>query len=307
MLQYIFRRIIMLIPILLGVTLLIFTMMYITPGDPALIMLGPEATEEHINAFRAQHGLDQPFFIQYFNYVVRLVTQFDMGTSYLTRQPVAVEILARYPTTILLAVLSLIVSVIVGIPLGIISATRQYSIFDNAAMLLALIGVSMPNFWQGMIFIIFFVLHLGWFPPSGFDTPAHWVLPALTIGTSSAAIITRMTRSTMLEVIRQDYIRTAKAKGASTRRVILRHALRNALLPIVTIIGINFGTMLGGAMIVETVFAMPGLGTLTIASIRALDKPVIMAAVLLVAVVVGIINLVVDVLYVFIDPRIRYR
>jgi peptide/nickel transport system permease protein len=295
----------MMLPVLLGVSLVVFSMMYFTPGDPARLILGETASETEVRELREEMGLNDPFLLQYGRYLKKAVFEGDLGTSYVTGRPVVTEIVARFPTTMLLAVLSVCISVLIGIPTGIISATRQYSIFDNLAMILALVGVSMPNFWQGLVLIIVFSLHLGWLPASGFYGPAYWILPALTIGTSTAATITRMTRSSMLEVIRQDYIRTARAKGQTELVVILKHALKNALIPIITVIGLQLGRGLGGAILTESIFSIPGLGKLMVDSIKARNYPVVQGGVLFIAVMFSFINLLVDVLYAYADPRIK--
>ena len=293
------------LPVLLGVSLLVFTMMYFSPGDPARIILGETATDADVTALRHDMGLDKSFLEQYFDYVGKAAFHLDLGTSYLTRRPVATEIWARFPTTMLLTILSVTLSVLLGIPAGIVSATRQYSIFDNAVMAFALVGVSMPNFWQGLVLILIFSVSLGWLPSSGFYGPLYWILPAITIGTSSMAIITRMTRSSMLEVINQDYIRTARAKGQSERLIIWKHALKNALIPIVTVVGLQLGRGLGGAILTESIFSIPGLGKLMVDSIKARNYPVVQGGVLFIAVMFSLINLGVDILYAFIDPRIK--
>ncbi len=303
--KYILNRILMMLPVLLGVSLVVFSMMYFTPGDPARLILGETASETEVRELREEMGLNDPFLLQYGRYLKKAVFEGDLGTSYVTGRPVITEIVARFPTTMLLAVLSVCISVMIGIPTGIISATRQYSIFDNLAMILALVGVSMPNFWQGLVLIIVFSLHLGWLPASGFYGPAYWILPALTIGTSTAATITRMTRSSMLEVIRQDYIRTARAKGQTELVVILKHALKNALIPIITVIGLQLGRGLGGAILTESIFSIPGLGKLMVDSIKARNYPVVQGGVLFIAVMFSFINLLVDVLYAYADPRIK--
>lgn len=303
--KYILNRILMMLPVLLGVSLVVFSMMYFTPGDPARLILGETASETEVRELREEMGLNDPFLLQYGRYLKKAVFEGDLGTSYVTGRPVVTEIVARFPTTMLLAVLSVCISLLIGIPTGIISATRQYSIFDNLAMILALVGVSMPNFWQGLVLIIVFSLHLGWLPASGFYGPAYWILPALTIGTSTAATITRMTRSSMLEVIRQDYIRTARAKGQTELVVILKHALKNALIPIITVIGLQLGRGLGGAILTESIFSIPGLGKLMVDSIKARNYPVVQGGVLFIAVMFSFINLLVDVLYAYADPRIK--
>lgn len=303
--RYIIRRILLMLPVLLGVSLLVFTMMYFSPGDPARIILGETATEAEVAALRHDMGLDASFLRQYLDYIGKAALHLDLGTSYLTRRPVATEIWARFPTTMLLTILSVTLSVFLGIPAGIVSATRQYSFFDTIVMAFALIGVSMPNFWQGLVLILIFSVSLGWLPSSGFYGPLYWILPAITIGTSSMAIITRMTRSSMLEVINQDYIRTARAKGQSERLIIWRHALKNALIPIVTVVGLQLGRGLGGAILTESIFSIPGLGKLMVDSIKARNYPVVQGGVLFIAVMFSVINLGVDILYAFIDPRIK--
>lgn len=303
--KYIGRRLLMLIPVMLGVSFIVFTMMYFTPGDPARIMLGESAPEAEVAKLREELGLDDPFLIQYGRYVKNAVIHQDIGRSYTTNRPVASEIASRFPATLKLAALGVLVSVALGIPTGIISATKQYSIFDNIAMVAALLGVSMPNFWQGLMGILIFSVYLGWFPSSGFSSVSHMVLPALTIGTSSAAIVTRMTRSSMLEVIRQDYIRTARAKGQVESVVTNKHALKNALIPIITVIGLQFGFLLGGAVLTESIFGIPGVGRLMVDSIKSRDFPVVQGGVLFIALSFTFVNLLVDILYAYIDPRIK--
>ena len=305
MLRYIARRLLLLIPVILGVTLITFTMLYFTPGDPARLTLGEQAGAEQLEQFRERHGLNDGYVVRFAKYVKNAVVHQDLGLSYRNRQSVFSEVAQRFPTTLKLAGLGVLVAVAIGIPVGIISATKQYSIFDSISMILALLGVSMPNFWQGMLMILFFSLYLGWFPASGFNTFKQMVLPALTIGTSTAAIITRMTRSSMLEVIRQDYIRTARAKGQKENTVITRHALGNAMIPIVTVVGLQFGYLLGGAVLTESIFAIPGVGRLMVDAIKTKDYPIVQGGVLFIAVTFSFVNLLVDILYAFLDPRIR--
>ena len=303
--KYIFRRLLLMIPVIIGVTFIIFTMMYFTPGDPARIILGESAKAEDVARLRDELGLNDSYFVQFGNYVKKAVLEQDIGKSYSTKRPVVTEIMDRFPTTLKLAALSIILAVALGIPIGIISATKQYSIFDNVSMVLALIGVSMPNFWQGLLLILFFSVYLGWLPSSGFSSFKYMILPAITIGTSTVAVITRMTRSSMLEVVRQDYIRTARAKGQVESKVINHHALKNALIPIITVIGIQFGYLLSGAVLTESIFAVPGVGRLMVQSIKERDFPVVQGSVLFIAVVFSLVNLLVDILYAFVDPRIR--
>ena len=303
--KYIIKRVLYLIPVMLGVSFLIFTMMYITPGDPVRIMMGEAAPPEAVEAERERLGLNDPFAVQYFNWLRRAVFEGDIGTSFRTRRPVMTEVTDRFPTTVQLAAAGVVVAVAIGIPVGIISATKQYSIFDKLSMAFALIGISMPVFWQALLLILLFAVRLNWLPSSGLDSFAHMILPAVTLGTGGAAVIARMTRSTMLEVIRQDYIRTARAKGQVESVITNKHALKNALIPVVTIIGLQFGFLLGGAVLTETVFSIPGLGRLMVDSINGRDFPVVQGGVLLIAVTFSIVNLFVDILYAFIDPRIK--
>ncbi len=293
------------IPVIIGVTFIIFSMMYFTPGDPARIILGESAKAEDVSRLREELGLNDPYFVQFGNYVKKAVLEQDIGKSYVTKRPVVTEITDRFPTTLKLAAFSIVIAVVIGIPIGIISATKQYSLFDNVSMVLALIGVSMPNFWQGLLLILFFSVYLGWLPSSGFSSFKHMILPAVTIGTSTIAVITRMTRSSMLEVVRQDYIRTARAKGQVESKVINHHALKNALIPIITVIGIQFGYLLSGAVLTESIFAVPGVGRLMVQSIKERDFPVVQGSVLFIAVAFSLVNLLVDILYAYVDPRIR--
>ena len=295
------------IPVLLGVSFLVFTILSLTPGDPGSIILGITAKKEDIAALNAEFGYDQPFLIRFFNYIGDIVFHFDLGTSYATRQPVMDSILARFPNTFLLAVLSMCLSSVIGMAMGIYSAVRQYSVMDHVCVVSALVFASMPSFWLGLMLLIVFSLKLGWLPSFGASSLRHCILPTLTIALPSAAGTLRLTRSTMLETIRQEYIRTAKAKGASNRRVIWKHALRNALLPVITSLGGGFGASLGGAIIAETVFAMPGMGTLMTTAIRQKDVPMVMGATLFLAVLFSFIILIVDILYAFIDPRIKAK
>ncbi|WP_320983927.1 ABC transporter permease [Enterocloster bolteae] len=305
MLKYIFKRILMMIPVLLGVLFLVFTMNEISPGDPAAMIAGDAASVEVVEQIREDLGLNKPLPVRFFNYTKNLVLHGDLGTSYKTKRPVLDEVMDRLPTTILLSLTSAAVAVFLSIPIGIISAIKQNTWIDNLLMVLALIGVAMPAFWQGLMTIILFSVKLGWFPSYGFTTPAHWFMPVLTIGTGAMASLVRITRSSMLEVIRQDYIRTARAKGQTERKVIISHALRNSMIPIITAIAIQLGSMLGGAIVTETVFAIPGIGMLMIQSIKARDYPTIQGAVVVIAVMFSLLNLVVDIIYTFVDPRLK--
>lgn len=305
MLRYIFKRILMMIPVLLGVLFLVFTMNEISPGDPAEMIAGDAASVEVVEQIREDLGLDKPFPVRFANYVKNLLLHGDLGTSYKTKRPVLDEVMDRLPTTILLSLTSAAFAVILSIPIGIISAIKQNTWIDNVLMVLALIGVAMPAFWQGLMTIILFSVKLGWFPSYGFTTPAHWFMPVLTIGTGAMASLVRITRSSMLEVIRQDYIRTARAKGQTEKKVIISHALRNSMIPIITAIAIQLGSMLGGAIVTETVFAIPGIGMLMIQSIKARDYPTIQGAVVVIAIMFSLLNLFVDIIYTFVDPRLK--
>jgi len=307
MIKYIIRRLLYMIPVLLGVAFLVFTILSLTPGTPGEIILGITAKPEDIAALNAEFGYDQPFLIRFFNYIGDIVFHFDLGTSYSTRRPVIESIMARFPNTLTLAVFSMCVSATIGMSLGILSAVKQYSVLDSVCVVVALVFASVPGFWLGLMLIIVFALKLKWLPPFGADTLKHFILPTLTVAMSSAAGLLRMTRASMLETVRQEYIRTAKAKGASGKRIIWKHALRNALIPVVTSLGGGFGASLGGAIIAETVFGMTGMGTLMTNAIRSKDVPMVMGATLFLAVLCSGIVLVVDILYAFIDPRIKAK
>ena len=294
----------MLIPVMLGVIFLVFFIISLTPGDAASMILGDGATEERIIELRDDMGLDDPLIVQYGRYMWDLVRG-NMGDSYSTGRSVAGEIVQRFPNTFKLTVTAIFLSVLISIPIGVISATKQYSLFDNIGMILALVGISMPSFWTGLILIIIFALNLGWFPSGGMKGIMSLVLPAFTLAIASTASITRTTRSSMLEVIRQDYINTAKAKGVSRRKVITRHALGNALIPAVTVIGLEFGILLGGAVLTETVFSWPGIGRLMVESIQRKDTPMVLGCVIIFSLSFSIVNLIIDILYAYIDPRIK--
>lgn len=302
--RYILKRILLMIPVLLGVIIVIFSINYFSPSDPITSILGAEATEEQREAKREELGLDQPYLVQLGNYIKGIV-QLDFGTSYTTKNPVLDNIMDRFPTTFLLAVLAVALASVIGIPLGIIAATKQNTIFDYISSILALIGASMPSFWLGLMLIIGFALNLGWFPASGLSTPKHWVLPVIAIGVFPVATIMRTTRSSMLEVIRQDYIRTARSKGITENKVIMRHALKNALIPVVTIIGMQLSFVMGGVIVLEAVFTIPGVGSLMKNAITTNDFPTIQGCVLFIAIVMCVMNLLVDILYAFIDPRLK--
>lgn len=304
MLKFILKRLVVMVPVLLGVTFIVFSMMYITDGDPARMMLGDLATEEEVAALRDEMGLNDPFLTRYVNYLKGLAHG-DLGISYSTRQPVSKAISERLPATIKLAFLSCLFAMVIGIPIGIISAVRQYSIVDSAARIISLLGISLPNFWLALLLMLFFSVKLGWLPPSGLYGPEYYIMPMISISAVSLATFARTTRSSMLEVIRQDYIRTARAKGQNEWVVVFRHALRNALIPIITIVGVQFATALGGAVVNEQVFGIPGLGKLMVDSIKARDFPVVQGGVLIIALMFSLLNLLIDLLYAFVDPRIK--
>lgn len=306
MIKYILRRLLVLVPVLVGISFIIFFLLYITPGDPARVILGEnEATEEAVAQLREEMGLDDPFLIQYFNYMKKMIVHQDIGKSYVTKRPVMEIILDVFPATFKLASLSILLSLIIGIPFGIISAIKQYSVFDSITMVLALIGISMPMFWLALLMILFFSVKLGWFPSSGFDSFRAMVLPSAAIALQCIAIFTRMTRSSMLETIRKDYIRTARAKGQSEFKVIGKHSLSNALIPIITVAGLQFGHLLGGAVLTESIFSIPGVGRIMVEAIKMRDYPVVQGGVLMIAVCFCLVNLVVDILYAYVDPRVK--
>jgi peptide/nickel transport system permease protein len=304
MFVFILRRLFQTIPVMIGVTLAVFLMMHLIPGDAAKIMAGENANPAQIEQMRENLGLNDPLHIQYLRFVGNAV-QGDLGNSIRTSRPVTEEIFAsRFGITVQLAVIGTAAAVLLGLIAGIISATRKYSAADVGIMLVALFGLSMPNFWLGIMLIYLFSVNLGWVPVAGWGSWKHMILPAITLGTGGAAIIARMTRSSMLEVLNQDYVRTAYAKGVSDKLVIYKHALRNALIPVVTVVGLQFGTLLGGAVITETVFAINGLGRLVIDSIRAHDFPMVQGTILVCAVLFVLINFLVDITYRLINKRI---
>ncbi|MBM7571186.1 nickel ABC transporter permease [Aquibacillus albus] len=312
MVSLIIQRMLQLLLLLVGISFLVFMSMHIAPGDPASIIGGPTASESDLEAIREDLGLNEPVLVQYIDYM-KGVFQGNLGFSYQNNQSVTEAIITRFPNTLNLAVASMIVAVIIGVAAGIISAIKQNSWFDVSSTTFALAGISIPNFWLGTMLILLFSVTLKWLPVGGLSAPFYTIegmkqliLPAITLGTASAAMIARMARSTMLEVIRADYIRTAKAKGVKQKSVIWIHALRNAMIPVITVIGVNFGALLGGTIITEQVFAINGVGRLMIDAIAARDFPVVQGTVLLVAALFVIVNLIVDIIYALIDPRISY-
>jgi len=336
MIKYIFKRLFSLLPVLIGITLLVFTLLHLIPGDPAVVLLGERATPEQIESLRQQLGLNQPLPIQYFNFLFNVI-RFDFGKSIISGIPITDEITTRWPATFELSVAAMLIALILGIPAGIFAAVRKNSWLDNLLMSSSLIGVSLPVYWLGLLLIYLFAVNLQLLPPSGRisvdagfnfkqitgfyvldsllrldiktlqDVLSHLILPAITLGTIPLAIIARITRSAMLEVLSQDYIRTARAKGVPEYFVILKHALKNAFLPISTTIGLQFGTLLSGAILTETIFSWPGIGSWIYEGILARDYPVVQGGVIFVSVTFVLINLLVDLSYTFLDPRIQYR
>jgi peptide/nickel transport system permease protein len=302
--KYIGQRLLMMIPVILGISFIIFSIMNLTKGDPARLILGEGATLEAIEGKREELGLNDHFIVRYAKYISRVAVG-DFGRSYRTDAPVSEEIFSRFPTTFYIAFLGILFATLFAVPVGVISAVKQYSAIDIITTVVAMLLTSMPGFFVGMLLILSFALMLRIFPATGIGTWKHFILPSLSVASVTMANFIRMTRSTMLEVIRQDYVRTARAKGASIRRVIFTHCLRNSLLPVVTVIGINFGIQLGGTIMIEAVFAIPGLGTYMINAIRQKDIPAVMGSVIFAAIVAGIVNLSVDILYAYIDPRVK--
>ena len=304
---YIIKRLFMVIPILLGVATIVFTLMFVVPGDPARLLMGQHGDERVLESIRHEMGLDKPVYIQYVRFIGKLLKG-DFGRSYRQKRPVALIIRERFPATAKLAIASMIIAIIIGIAAGIIAALHRNKVWDWIVMVLSLTGISMPVFWLGMMLILLFASGLGWLPVGGYGKSGdlrHLFLPALSLSTISIGYISRMMRSSMLEVIGKDYIRTARAKGLSEKAVILHHALRNAFIPVITVIGINFASLLGGAVATETVFAWPGLGRATVDAIRVRDLPVVEGCVLFLAFIFVLANLLVDLSYAWLDPRIR--
>ena len=304
MIKYILKRLISLIPVIIGATLIVYLILSMAQGDPARIILGEDATPERVTELREEMGLNDPFLLQYGRYMINLVRG-DMGISYHSGGPVADEIFARLPNTIWLAFVSVTICVVLALPLGTIAAIKQNSIVDGVCMVLSLLGVSMPSFWLGLLLIMLFSLTLGWLPSFGADSWQSVILPAFTLAVSSMASVARTARASMLEVIRQDYIRTARSKGISKGQVIWRHALRNAMIPTMTSIGLQMGFLLSGSVLVESVFSWPGIGRLMITSILQRDIPTVVGCIIIFAICFSVVNLIVDLLYGFVDPRMK--
>ncbi|MBQ3577461.1 MAG: ABC transporter permease [Firmicutes bacterium] len=302
--KYILKRIIALIPVIIGVTLIVYFIMSLAPGDPATTILGDQATPEAIAQLREEMGLNDPIIVQYARYMFNLARG-DMGTSYKTKKPVSIEVFSRFPATAKLSLVAVIFSTLLAIPLGMLAAVKQNSFFDGFSMIIALLGISMPIFWFGVLEQLLFSLKLGWLPSSGNDYWYSIILPAVALGFHNVASVARITRSSMLEVIRQDYIRTARSKGVPYGTVIKRHALRNALIPTVTVLGIQIGALLAGSTLTETVFAWPGMGRFMITSISGRDIPSVLGCIIIFTLCFSVVNLIVDLAYGFIDPRIK--
>jgi len=305
MVVYTFRRLLMLIPVLFGVTLLTFAIIQMTPGDPVVLMLGPRATPERVAEFREQLGLNDPLYVQYARYVWNALHG-DLGKSFRGQTPVMREITDRFPSTLQLTLAAMALAIPGGVLVGIVAATTRRKWLDNAAMLAALVGLSIPNFWLAIVMVLLFGVTLNWVSVAGGEGMKDLILPAVTLALAPAAVLARLTRSSILEVIREDYVRTARSKGLSWRDVTLVHILRNALVPVVTVIGLEFAAMLGGTVFIENVFARPGIGRFAVNAILARDYPQIQGVVLVAATVYALLNLVVDLVYGLLDPRIRY-
>jgi peptide/nickel transport system permease protein len=306
MFQYIFRRLLSTIPVLFGISLMLFFLLRALPGDPAQVIAGELATQDEVERIRQQLGLDEPVYVQYAKFLSRIV-RFDLGTSTRTQYPVTQEIAPRLLNTVILAVAATILACLLGVPAGIVAAVKPYTTMDMVVTALALFGMSMPAFWLGLMLIIIFSVKLKLLPVGGSGGFVYLILPAITLAASLVAVVARNTRSAMMEVLAQDYITTARSKGVQEKMVIIRHGLKNSFIPIITVVGLQFGTMLGGTVLTETVFAWPGLGRLLISSILARDYPVIQGSILIFALLFVLTNLIVDMTYVYFDPKVRYE
>lgn len=311
MIKYILKRILMLIPVLIGVTFIVYFILALTPGDPVNLILGEQATEQSKQDLREELGLNQPLLKRYVDYMGNLVLKGDMGKSYKNSLDVKSQIMERFPNTVILALTAIMIAILVGVPLGILSARHQNTILDRISMIFALTGISMPVFWLGLLLVIAFAVNLRILPSSGFDTSSigaaakSLILPGIVLSVNSMATITRMTRSSMLEAMRKDYIDTARAKGVKESTVTFRHMLSNALIPIITVVGISFGNLLGGSIITESVFAWPGIGRFVVEQIKMKDTPTVLGCVIFLSVMFSVVNLAIDILYAFVDPRIK--
>ncbi len=305
--KYMIKRLLALIPVLIGVSILVFLLMHITPGDPAILMLGERAPEEQLENLRESMGLNEPLPIQYINWIGR-VLRGDMGRSLRSRRPVTMEIWQRLPNTLSLGFAAAFLAIVVGIPIGVISAVRPNSWMDNIFTGITFAAVGMPVFWTGIMLILIFSVYLRWLPSSGLQWDIrNFILPTIALASVTTATITRITRSSMLDVLKEDYVRTARSKGISERMVVYKHALRNALIPVVTIMGLQFGRLLAGAVLTETVFAWPGMGRLIVDSIRTNDFPLVQGSILVFALSYALANTFVDFTYAYLDPRLQTR
>lgn len=307
MARYIIRRLVTMVLIIIGVALVVFSIMEMTPGDPAIMMLDDNASPESIQAFNEQFALDKPFLVRFFNYIVNLLTKFDFGTSWLTSRPVLETLKQRVPVTLIIAISSIAFASVIGVLLGVLSAVKQYSALDYVARVTAMVMAAVPVFWLGMMLAVVFALRLKWLPASGIGSWKNYVLPMLTLGIPYSARILRSTRTYMLEAVRQDFVRTARSKGVPERIVVWKHAFTNACLPIINTIGVYIGSLLGGAVVTETVFGCNGLGTFIINSVKRKDIPAVTGGTVFLAIVFSLILLVVDLLYAAVDPRIKAR
>ena len=305
MLKYVIKRLLWLIPVILGVCIFIFAIMYFVPGDPASIILGPSASASELAAKRAELGLDQPFIIRLLTYMKNVFLHFDFGTSYTTGNAITSELLVRMPKTLILGSVSIVLALIMGVPLGITAAVHQNGLADRICMIIAMIGISLPDFWLALMMVLLFALKLGWLPPTGVTSWTGYIMPCLALAFAGMAGLARQARSSMLEVIRSDYITTARAKGVSKHDVIYKHALPNALIPIVAIAGSRLAGIFGGSVVIETVFSIPGLGSYMVNAITNRDYPVIEGSVLLIAIVFSVVMVLVDLVYAYLDPRIK--
>ena len=304
MLNYLFVRCTTAIVVILGVTSLVFLLIHMVPGDPVEVMLGESAQYADAEALREALGLHLPLYAQWQNFILQ-IARLDLGTSLYSQREISTLLAERIPATLLLSSVAMLIAILIALPLGILAALRKGSVWDSAAMTFAIAGVSIPNFWLGPLLIMVFSLWLGWLPVSGFDGVLSLVLPALCLGTAMAALLSRMVRAALLDVLNDDYIRAARARGLSTGSVILKHALPNAALPVITVIGMQFGALLAGAVITETIFSWPGIGQLTIDAIQKRDYPVVQACILVISFTYVLVNLITDLAYAFLDPRVR--
>ena len=305
MLNYILKRIILMIPVVIGVLLIIFILSTITPGDPTDVIVGVDATEEARDAARADYGLDKPVLVRFINYVIGVFTRADLGKSYATRQPVSKEIFTRFPVTIKLTFLSVLVALVIALPVGVLSAVKQYSWIDNISMAGSLIFVSVPGFWMALMLLLLFAVRWGILPASGIKSWMGWILPVASIGIGNVGSLARVTRSSMLEIIRQDYMRTARAKGQKYSVVIFKHGLRNALMPVISSVGNTICVSMGGVVVAESIFSLNGVGLYMLSSINARDWPCVQGGIVVLSISVSIIMLIVDIIYTIVDPRLK--